>query len=319
MNRRTLIGLLILVIAVAGALAGNARTKTVAGAARPAPIPGPPAVGDCVVDEPDNGGVYAEAQDGTRSYQVLTFGPCAAKIAEVTAVVPGGMRFKVRYGADGVPVTSPGSPDPFDQCWDSAVSYLGLPADYFSANGSGWQKNWSIDILAGQPDPLQQTDGQDWVVCAARPAYRSGDEPYADSLRGSFNNHRYPAQLATCTHRPTDPVESQGTWPTACDHPHLSEQFATRLDEHPDRRSSAGYRAECEQLIRSMTGMVDPTAGGLLRIGIDAEPVTVADGEGDAALRDVTAVQYTCQLEAGPGRQLTGPLMGLGGGPVPVR
>ena len=303
MNRRGLIGVAILAVALVAALGGNARTKTLDGVAVVGPIPGPPALGACVI-RPVSTTTSYDPDSGIITYPVPAIGGCARHFGEVTAILAGALGYLLDLDQ---PYSDPH--EPAARCSAETDSYLGRTPDR-SAETGGWQQTLNFTVVPGAPTASEQAMGQDWVACIAVPG--GGYDTYDRTMRDVVRTGAYPPQLATCT----DVMASSHSRSTVdCRTPHNSEQFAVLFTADPDPER-AGRETECSGLVRAMTGMSDPTAGGRLRIDVDSErldaPPDSASGAGDQQL-------LTCQAVAVGSAHLVGPLLGLGDLPIPMR
>jgi hypothetical protein len=144
-------------------------------------------------------------------------------------------------------------------------------------------------ILVG-PDISQYLSGQRWIACAIRPA----QSPYPGSIRGARAGPAADA-FGRCEW-PGPPVER-----VPCGEPHTVEVFGIAIGR--DRGDDGLLR--CTELVAAVTGMIDPTAGGQLRVQGDGNGI----GAGGTA--------PTCGVRVTGNRSLRGSLLGHGPGPLP--
>ena len=95
-----------------------------------------------------------------------------------------------------------------------------------------------------------------------------------------------------------------------CSEPHRSELVSIgSVSGHSDVAAS-DVSASCERLAARIVGRDDPTAGGVLTVGVDPEELP-------ARLTSGRTIDITCFLTSTNDRRLVGTLVGLGDRPVP--
>lgn len=298
-NRR-LLGLVVLVVAVVAAVAGTARVKIVPGSPMAAAFDGAPAVGDCLLVP-----VPAAPPGPDAVYPDLATGPCSGRrYGEVVGVVPGRAPSTVTGATDaplGVPYAT--------VCTDAALNYLGQ--DRAGDGGPAPIADLWYPVPLGRSvyfaaitDPWK---GPAWVACVLVPPQSAGrTADYPGSARGGARGGALPGAFSVCSGS-----EGDAEGDADCAAPHLAEilGYTGALASPP---TLADLTVGCQELTTRLTGLTDPTAAGRLAVVLAPHA-----GGGDEMGRDT--VIYRCELTAAAGRELTGPLLGVGDGPVPVR
>jgi hypothetical protein len=307
---------LVLVVAVIAALAGNARTKQVAGTPNIAAIPGPPEVGACVLNPTDwnsrlPAGDPAVAVDGTVYLSVAT-GPCrAARYGEVVGLISEGLDY--RSPATGDKWDDPTSPD--RRCSEQVGAYVGSGAGSIGEHTS-WSPAPGVGPLLLGPSALQQRFGARWLICAV--VGYAGDTNgtrYTGSVRDVLHTWRFPSALAQCLH--AIPAAASVV-AVDCGDPHRVELMAVFSTDDPSDADRATLAASCTDVASSLTGMADPTAGGRLRVSAVTNNLPVYGDSGAMDPDHLVDVLSFCVIQATRGRMLTGPLLGLGDGELPL-
>ncbi len=304
-------GLVILVIALVAAFAGAARSKPIAGTASLAPIPGPPAVGDCLLEPAPNGAGSSRREDDV--VPALRIEACTGpRYGEVMAVIE--RQDRSRSGTLRDP--------PMDPCRRVFDDYLGAIE---RTELDRWSGRSFADQLA-VPTALQRSQGQDWVACLVVPMGRPETARYTGTLRDVLRTRSYPSEFADCL-----PSLRLGDLPmhlaADCRTPHPGELLGWLTLDRTEVRSSA-LRSSCTALAVDLTGLADPTAGGRLQLDVRTSTTslmmwTVDDGRGSIRVDGPEAAEgpvfeVYCLLVPTAGKMLTGPLLGLADGPLPV-
>ena len=318
MTRRAL-GLLVIGIVLAlVAVVSNANPRPVSGTATAAPVPGAPAVGDCAADVLPSASMTSDSVTaGTRGsvpvYPKVRFQPCSGirygEVVEVIGVpVP-----TVLEGddSDGVYLDDPN----LTACFLAGQSYLGMSAQPLFGN---WYPPLMTTAALFAPTSRQQAAGQRWVACVVAPrnpgSWADTDPPpaprYGSSLRDAVHTGNERDQLGYCS-VDSDLVSAGG--PSSCRQPHAFEVLGSGQtgDRAVGRRS---FQTSCEQTIAQLTGLPDPTAGGLL------VPVLDAVDDRSAAVTDPQIPAHSdliCAVATTGGRKLSGSLLALGRNPIP--
>ena len=276
--------------------------RTVAGSARMAPSPGPPVIGDCVMQS--MGGT--EAMSGTQP--ILTAGSWVA-FSAVPAVGCGGGG---RYGevADVIPGDQAKALASQDEagtaidlrCADAIHRYVGLGPSGEVPMFKSWMPAANVSPFVAGPSQLQASAGQSWVACIAAIYGSDGQSMlYGQPLRNMFANGHLTPALSVCV-QTTDPTVS-AVGP--CSQPHDEETLANTTGTPA---TSAALSSTCLALARAFTGMLDPTAAGQLKVYVTPHPDT-ADAAG--------AVPQCAIASTNIHHKLVGPLIGLGTKAVP--
>lgn len=291
MNRRPA-GVVLVLLAIVGAVLVAGPGRRVAGTAATIDLPAAPAQGDCLIDplDPHSGFPTDLAR------RVPRYGPCSGHqvVGEVVAVrrpVPAGLAggwdertgcrrellthagLVERNGSFGLAATPPG--DPID--WQYSIAAKTV---------------WVTQIPWAPP-------ASSWAVCIVMPLGRSGSTP---PIAGVFRGGRLPDAYSTCwMSRDVD----AGMRLIGCLQPHVAELIAIgRVD--PSAVTEDEIRASCAGQARLVMDRSDPTAGGILTINVDPDTTVLS-----ARTRNLT-----CYLTAADDRELVGSLIGLGSTPV---
>ncbi len=289
-------GSAILVIALFAAIVGSARTKQISGTPMSAPVPAPPTVGDCLLQPAPATVDELHAPSGPPT----DLGPCSGpRYGEVMAVLtdpdpavrdhPAGLE---RVGTD--------------LCAGTFQEFLGAR----NRRADGWQTGLMIGATVVEPSALQRAAGQNWLACLVQP-FGAAAIRYTGSLRRVLTTEQYPPELARCLR--SLPQDSTFRAVVPCTAPHPAEILGWRLVD--PGTTAAAIRASCRSYAARLTGMADPTAGGRLIVVAQIDMAMPAAAESNGRHRAVGSV---CAITATGGRQLTGPLLGLGDRPVPV-
>lgn len=299
---RVWVGVGIVALVLLGAVGWAAAQPGAApGSAVAAPPPGPPAAGDCLLEDPwlsDEAGrtrgplpaLRVAACDGARYGEVVTVGA----------------------GTDLSDMWDDGT---WDQCWSAVVSYLGLP-NSTGSNPDRYPTSSASPTLIG-PDARQRAAGQDWSACVVGvpPAGETDAAPAVnDSLRGSWQRDEG-RLFALCL----DDDETQE--PVSCGRPHGFEQVSY-WEGDPDR-SADDDAADCRRDAIDALGATDGLDSGALQVVVVHSAYDDTSGElitGAPARAAAGGFTVDCMLApAQAGRELVGPLRGVGDGPVPFR
>lgn len=304
-----------LAVAVIAALAGNARTKQVAGDAVRGPLPPPPAVGDCVLEPLPESVLNAFSGPGeVDDHLTARIAPCSGgRYGEVVAVVAAGLDYSAPTRGD----VWTDQNSPANTCSAAAETYLGDEAvDYLH----GWSPATAMALGGVAPDPVLARAGQRWLACVVvgigepEGALRQ-TQRYSRTLRNALSSLRLPPELAQCA--PALPAMGASVETVSCGRPHTAELFGTAASDRPDDAEQVRLTGECGDFVRKLSGTGDPTAGGRLRVRVTS--VQLPPDSADTGPDAVGPVYYYCGVEAVAGHVLTGPLLGLGIGPLPVR
>jgi len=315
MDRR-LVGALLVVAVISAAivLPPMVTGSRIAGSASPIDLPDPPGVGDCLLNPlpKTNGqdladgttvritGYPADLPDDTAA---AAFGPCDGLVAgEVVQVVDSGGDPPARRAAAAVSN---------EGCRSATAAYTGLLdviRQFTSPTGAveavRWDPTVNVRHVWVQPEAVQRAAGRTWLACVVTPAR---PVRYLGRVAGAFAGRSLPDQFGVCWLQ-TD-VSAAVTF-VDCSEPHRSELVSIgSVSGHSDV-APADVTTSCERLASRVVGRDDPTAGGVLTVGVDPEELP-------ARLRSDRTVDVTCFLTAGNDRRLVGTLVGLGDRPIP--
>ncbi|GGM00052.1 hypothetical protein GCM10011594_20120 [Nakamurella endophytica] len=309
-----MLGVLLLLAAVAGAGLAGAAPRRLAGSPVPAVlVAAAPRVGDCVLADPRPDLMVDRTAP---ALPTVPAGDCAASrlphVGEVVSVYRDGPLFPVdNLGVRPVPDV--------DACRPAADAYLGLdrirPDTDFGQAATRSAVPW-VPAAVGRvavigPDALQRRLGQQWVACVS---YGRGSA-FRTSVRGVFPGGVLPDSYAVCT--AASPAPPRPAVP--CGIPHGVEVIAVlpltyRVPPADELATS------CTALTQAVTGRRDVTAGGALAVGVT---VTHFDVQGrpvpgyPASGADQPA-EAACAVTATGGRRLVATLSGAGDAPLPL-
>lgn len=317
MTHRRRIGVLIIgVVAVLVAVAANVYPHWVSGTAQPAPVPGPPAVGDCVLNPlpgppPVTVPVVAASGGTVPVYPAQQIQSCTGlRYGEVVAVIPIPMPTVVKGDANGLYLDDPNK----DSCSFSTQPYLG--EDRKPVDGL-WSTYLSYTVAMSKPSLRQEAAGQHWVAClVALPprdpaASRSATQRYSGSIRGALQTGKERNLLGACSVT----LEWRGQiGPGNCARPHSMEMLAFGgSGDHPV--SLDQVRVSCQQLIRHLTGIPDPTAGGALSVRLYVEDKV--NGTVITTPQIPASANLNCGVTPTGNRKLGSSLIAWGRQPIP--
>ncbi len=278
-------------------VAGNAQIESL--------IPGPPAVGDCLLQPV----LPADAAlNSSLRYPPVSTGPCnGRRYGEVVAVIGSS---KIAVGTVSASVVD--DPNVF-ACINAVGRYLGGPAQF--ALGGGWTPSSVTATLAAGPTPRQRSANQNWIACIE---YIDPNGPG----RARADDYRKTAKLAFSAGSPPPPAFSTCLQSTAavepdvvdCHRPHPAELFATAMGNAATSRLL--LTNTCNLLVSQYTGISDATSEQL------TVKINIYDQDGELVPESKhTVSNYSAMCIAVPtaGRQLTGPLMDVGDKPLPFR
>lgn len=316
--------LLIGLVLLAAAVIPNLSARAVAGTAQAAPVPGPPAVGDCVTDpiDPDwdNLGVRP-ATTGTTirtsNYPQVGISHCQSnRYGEITALIANPTKPVVTKTGGGSS-SSPDVPDSnMDTCQSEAYRYVGItPPKPSQALLAGWYSQLVIGAAASIPSIRQQAVGQHWLACivylrgVTDPGPVADQERYANSLRNALFTGQERNRIGLCV-AGADLHEAEGDL-TGCGTDHHSEIFGLgATGDYPMARTD--LQRTCRQVVARLTNLTDVTAAGLtvqmLATDMYHAPITSASIPANSNL--------SCGVSS-THRILVGSLLAIGSQPIP--
>lgn len=280
----------------------------IAGDAHPAPIAAPPQIGECLLGPaPDQGGWGF----GGPLYPALPVASCSGlRWGEVVSVIPRALTASTSTqttDASGEKVTENSLQT---RCGRDAITYLG-GGPSGRALFPGW--SWAMGTLAAVgPTAQQKAAGQSWVACVLT-APTGTSAKYPQTLKNILLAGKLPSSFATCTEAVEllDPQGPGGQLP--CTSRHQVQIFGSAVLNA--RSAQSQLDQGCAALVRWLTRMPDPSAGGQLTVRavathLDLSTGAIAPGLGSNGT--ATCIVQTTQL-----RQLAGSLIGLSDGAIP--
>ena len=299
-----LVAVALLTVAIVPAIGG----RVTPGRAVIGPIPGPPAVGDCVGSLPVSEATVDAT--GASRYQSISAVSCrAAHEGEVVAVLARGLAVAPVEVADDDGVVSFDDPNRHD-------CRVGLAAALI---GGGSSRPFAPAIVFGSvvtgPTALQIRMGQTWVACVG-----FAQAPSGGAVRYSGSLRRGDSSLVLQSDRAATVCLSSRNFFTEhavlCSEPHPVETFAMMLTNEPTLTQDA-LDQRCAAVVRRATLMPDPTAGQRLSVTAIAAH-QASDGTQAPGLVTSDLTGYArCAVVAPTGSELGASLAGLGDRPVP--
>lgn len=311
-------------IAVAAVVAPNVPTRVVAGIPVVGSVPGPPAVGDCLLEPWVQWGAFGP--DGVPNHSPLRTAPCRGeKFGEVTDVVPDGLAQTVTseevLDEDGGTIRTVISDPVSTRCSQAQGRYLGLAQDRQALRGRSveWFPPFRATPVTVGPTLVQRAAGQSWVACVVTPWSLDGESPaYTGSVR-RIGDSPLPAVFGVCWPIVAGFGEGEGV---ECSEPHQVEVLGYFGGLVKDL-APFDLEESCRQHAAALLAMAEPTAGGALEtslllryyapsseFGLGPAPTSTPSSENN----QVTA---TCFVSTTTDRRIVGTLVGLGTAPVP--
>lgn len=316
MGRRRTGLFLVLLVLVAAAAVPNFAGKELPGLAEIGPIPGPPAIGDCLLEPTNDQGWRILNEHPV--YTKLKLGPCTGtRFGEVTAVIRTGL------GVGVVRSTGSGGDVAFADpnqlvCTKAVAAYVGSASSSGSNVANQWTLAFGFGFGAASPSELQVRFGQQWLACltfATSESMTNGDNRtvgYSGSVRNSFVTGAMPSVLGSCL------ATAEAIRPMVCTQLHSAELFGS-ISTNPAGTTAALLSANCRALVGKYTRMPDPTDAGRLTVQVIAthvirEKVFQTLGPPGDETGFATCVVSTTNAA----QHLTGPLLGLATQVVPL-
>lgn len=317
MTRRSIGVMLIGLVLLAAIVVPKAGTQAVPGQARAAPIPGPPKVGDCVIDSvksPWQGSGAGAHQTYANPSQRTE--PCAGlRYGEVTSMIFDPTTPTVSRNFDGS--ISSITDLNMEKCYRSNAEYLGLPMDGAAPNVffQYWFPNLMAGATAAAPTGRQLAVGQHWLACVVYLLVDSTPPSdislrYGRSLRNAVVTGIGRDQLGICL---LAGDWSAGSQLGGCRSPHTTEVFAYG-NTGPRSVARTALVASCTQLVRRFLRRKDETAAGRLHVQISVTDDTGLELEGGILPANSSA---GCGVAVNGSRRLNGSLLAIGEGPIP--
>ncbi len=267
-------------------------------------------------------------------------GDCVRRLAELLQVVdcasPHAAEVAAVFGADAPAASSPSggslptsgsASDPYAVCSQALVEYAGrnLGGTYQpspSAPDPGWRPARLPLISTMFPATTPHAAPRAWRACLVVPAQPppggyTGTVRDADPASAEPPTAAVPVELGECYGQVAGPFS-----PVGCGATHDIQVLAERITAGAgsagpvsigpgDRVVDPALTASCRQEAGRLLGLADPADGGLLDVyATTAKSLLGADGQ------DYRTVQ--CRVSTTGGRQLSGPVLGLHGAPLPI-
>ena len=233
--------------------------------------------------------------------------PCTGlRYGEITAVIAAPKPTVVRgNNADGRYLNDPNE----SSCFVAAQQYLGMttqPTECF------WQGTILRFALAlSRPSTRQEAAGQRWAACIVTlppPDPASAPSRYGSFIRNALHTGQYRGQLGSCILA----VDWDGGL-AICSQLHALEVMGYG-DSGDHLVTRVQVEMSCQQLVRQLTAMADPTTAGALSIQINIQ---------DNSSTVITTPQVpshsnlACGVTTTGTRKLRGSLIALGRQPIP--
>ena len=277
----------------------------------PLRVPGPPTVGDCVMQPIDP--TWNRTEDPTTgeekpyTYLQLPMQPCSGdRFGEVTGVITTPKPLTSTRGPGGQMETS----DPnIGTCLLSVSRFYGMAftgAQQVPLNGQ-WYPSSSANVAAVRPSPRQLAAGQPWLACVV---YRAVDwtrpaapqERYTKTFRDAYIGGPQKNAIATCF------ADQPGQDPADCSQPHHLEAFSFSGTDRPTPRKD--LQSTCIAAVKKATAIASMPQG--LTVAVSA---TDSDSQPITAAIIPTGAQVTCSVSST--RALKGSLLAVGNIPIP--
>ncbi|MET3806854.1 hypothetical protein ABIB25_003874 [Nakamurella sp. UYEF19] len=306
MDRRALGALLLVMTAVLALVVPGILGTRITGTPAATYVPAPPAVGMCVVQDPDT------SPTGSGQVAGLSYGSCdKPHYGEVVQVYADSRTFP-RLRLDQT-----NTPDP-SVCNLTISSYLGSiqvvarddRGDYRSVQFGSWEpvSIGTVGLLG--PSGTQQAVGQHWIACVTQGA-RS--QAVVGTVRDAFVGGVLPDSYSVCLNdlTSTDYVD--------CLKPHRAELFAT-TPVSTNLPAQDRLDRSCSDFVRYLTGLDDAAAGG--RLSVAAIPVYYGiTGHPNPSQTNPVQTQPArafCGVITSGGRTLNASIFGLRDKPLPL-
>lgn len=297
MERRLAGALLVLFAFVGAAVMSSAAGPGLAGSPTIADLPGPPAVGECLLaDVHRDPKVLRQSTLGTPD-----FGPCGT-VGAGSGVVGEVVAVRALAGADRA--TGADS----NGCRSAALAYAGLrpSGDAFVVPGTPaddpirW--SYSVDVRTTwvRQVPSAPT-ASNWAACVAYPSAAGSG---SGRLAAAFEGGALPGVYGTCWQ--SDDL-SAAVQMVDCSEPHVTELIALGRAVVDGPLDPDLVRQSCLAQAAIVLRRADPTVGGAL--SVRSRP----DHLSNVRIRSSPA----CFISAADGRLIVGSLVGLGSTPIP--
>lgn len=315
MTQRRWVGLIAVMLGLlAAVVVPLAAGQTVPGAAEAVPVPGPPAVGDCVGQRFDPAWDLVGGNSAQYRYPELDVGSCSeAHYGEVVQVIP-------RPTTPRVGVDSGGSysvqDKNMDACNQAAGRFVGRDG---AAPGSTLLFGYWSDVMIAPavvltPTGRQQAAGQHWLACATYlfDSLDGGQRSlvkYQGSLRSAQTTGASRDHLGYCP----DNADWNHVTSMSCRKPHRGEIFGIGGISTDVPRTT--LTQSCTKLVsQAMKGTALGRSGGLV---VAVQAATGADGKTASGATIPAGSTAQCGVLTTGGRMLKGSVIALGTEPIP--
>ncbi len=303
--------MVLVVVLLAVVVASGLSQHRVPGSPQAVPVPGPPALGDCVVAPIRSTDSTRREPDKVFAYPARETSNCSGtRYAEVIAVIADPSKPKILRNTDSSFAIED---DNSEQCYLAALRYLGLPVSGIptSSDFDAWRVGTTLSIQVFAPSVRQAAAHQHWVACSLGlpPGQdKSGEwQHYTGSLRNAMIAGTRRDAFGICL------VGSGEQWEMACSEPHATQEIAFGA-VGKTAVSRSDVEQNCRRAISTVTGLSDITAHGALEMtlgiyGTQGGPISGAS---------VPARSFVvCSLRTTGTRKLAGSLIALGTRPIP--
>lgn len=304
--------MVLVVVLLAVAVVSALTPHRLPGSPQAVPVPGPPALGDCVVAPVRYADSAEPEPDKDFAYPATETSKCSgSRYAEVIAVIAHPSKPKILRNVDSSYAIED---DNRRQCYLAATRYLGLPAGEIPAS-SGFDA-WTVSAMllteVAAPSLRQAAAHQHWAACSlGLPSGLNQTDvwqPYTGSLRNAMISGPQRDDFGTCQAGPGEQSEI-----AYCSEPHAT-QFLVNGAVGKAAVSRTSVEQNCRRAISTVTGLSDTTAHGALELAL-----TIYGTQGPlVGGPSVPARSYlTCGLRTTGIRKLAGSLIALGTRPIP--
>lgn len=304
--------MVLVVVLLAVAVVSALTPHRLPGSPQAVPVPGPPALGDCVVSPVRYADSMPLEPAKDFAYPAKETSKCTGdRYAEVTAVIADPSKPRILRNVDSSYAIED---DNSEQCYSAALKYLGLPVGGISAASGfdAWSVNVPLSVQILAPSARQAAAHQHWVACSLGlpPAQdQSGEwQRYPGSIRNAMIAGTRRDVFGICQAGPDEQSEM-----LFCSEPHTIQEMAFGA-VGKTAVSRSDVEQNCRRAISTVTGLTDITAHGALVMTFDIYGPQGAPISGVG----VPAKSFvTCGLRTTGTRKLAGSLIALGTRPIP--
>jgi len=304
--------MVLVVVLLAVVVASGLSQHRVPGSPQAVPVPGPPALGDCVVAPIRYTDSTRREPDKVFAYPARETSNCSGtRYAEVIAVIADPSKPKILRNTDSSYAIED---DNSKQCYSAALRYLGLSVSEIptSSDFDAWTVGTTLSVEVDAPSVRQVAAHQHWLACSLGlpPGQdQSGEwQRYTGSLRNAMIAGTRRDAFGTCE---AGPAGQSGM--ALCSEPHATQEMVFgAVGKAAVSRSDV--EQNCRRAVSTVTGLSDITAHGALEMnlgiyGTQGGPISGAS---------VPARSFVvCSLRTTGTRKLAGSLIALGTRPIP--